>query len=389
MIHQRTLQIISTVLICCFTTLVWAKKAPEPKEDDVDELGLVSVMIKDKHYDRALVLLGEINPNRAGMDKGKYYLYLGLCHLSLLNAQDAYNALKKAVSFTQKDKMAYVFLAQAAFKLEKYKETISYIEKGGEAATALEATYMLKANAFWKLNDLHGAWLTLKEGTKRFPNNVEMKRSTVLVLVEAGLFQQAVVEGKKFLADERATPDDYTAISEAFLKGGAHEEAILVLEAARLSFPNEPKLTVQLARAYMKSGNELISARLFHLASLENEDFTTDAAELYRRKGQYYKALRLNEKIVDQKVKIRQRMGILIEMTRFEEAAALAPRLFRLGLLEEAPIQYGLAYSYFKNGAFNKAEDILSKITDPVYFTKAMDLRLAIERCVASGWQCE
>lgn len=381
---------VTALLILSISSMAVGKKNNDPApEDAVDEMGLVPVLIKDKHYDRAISLLSELDLKKPGLDMAQYFLYLGLCHLSMANPQLAYDAFLKSVKNHQEDKMVYVFLAQSAFKLEKYQEVIQYVDEADAAARDLSAMYMLKANAYWKLGNLHDAWKSLRDGASQFPKNVEMKRASVLVLVEAGLFQQAVKEGRRFLASTTSTPDDFTAISEAFLKGGAHEEAILILEAARLSFPHEPKLTVQLARAYMKSGNELISARLFHLASLENVAFTTDAAELYRRNGQYYKALRLNERIVDQKVKIRQRLGILIEMSRFEEAAGLAPRLYRLGLLEEGPVRYGLAYAFFKNGVFDKAEETLSKITDPIYFNKAMDLRLAIERCLVSGWQCE
>lgn len=358
-------------------------------EDDVDELALVSVLIRDKHFDRAIHLLEQMEVNTPGMDKALYYLYLGLSHLSLSNAAPAHDAFLKSVESGQTDMMVYVFLAQTAFKLEKYEDTVKYVEKSEGAGTGIAATHMLKANAYWKLNDYHGAWKALQEGISKFPQNAEMRRSSVLVLVEAGLFTQAVEEGRKYLSAIQVTADDYTILSEAFMNGGAQEESILLLEAARLRFPNQTDLTVQLARAYMKNGNELISARLFEHAAMKNETFAADAAELYRRNGQLYNAMRMNERIVDQTQKIRQRMGILLEMSRFEEAAGLAPRLFRLGLLEEPPVRYGLAYAQFKNGDLKEAEETLSRITDEFYFNKAMELRLAIDRCRADGWQCD
>ena len=358
-------------------------------EEEVDELALVSVLIRDKHFDRAVKMLEQMDLKKSGLDKAQYYLLLGLSHLSLSNIEPAYVAFEKSVKHGQKDLMVYVFWAQTAFRQQKFEQVIDFVAKSQGAGDAIAATHMLKANAYWQLKDFHGAWKSLQKGIKTFPDNAEMKRSSVLVLVEAGLFTQAIVEGRHFLSAQHVTPEDYTVISEAFMNGGAPDEAILILEAARLTFPHAKELTVQLARAYMKRGNELIAARLFEHAAMSDEKFAADAAELYRRNGQYYNALRLNERIVAQKRKIRQRMGIFLEMTRFEEAAGLAPRLFRLGLLDEPSVRYGLAYAQFKNGDLKEAEETLKRISDEVYFNKAMELRLAIERCRADGWQCD
>ena len=380
--------IVFSMLSICTDGFAREKKEVQT-EDEVDELALVSVLIRDRHFDRAIQLLEQIDPNAEGLDRALYYLYLGLSQLSLSNVTGAHAAFLKSVQHGQTDLMVYVFLAQTAFKLEKYEDTVAYVEKSKGAGSSIAATHMLKANAYWKLKDYHGAWKALQEGMAHFPDNAEMKRASVLVLVEAGLFTRAVEEGRQYLSTNQVTPNDYTIVSEALMNGGALEESILILEAARLRFPSTEELTVQLARAYMKNGNELISARLFEHAAMTDEKFAADAAELYRRNGQLYNAMRMNERIVDQLQKIRQRMGILLEMSRFEEAAGLAPRLFRLGLLAEPPVRYGLAYAQFKNGDLKEAEETLSGITDEFYFNKAMELRLAIERCRADGWQCD
>ena len=98
--------------------------------------------------------------------------------------------------------------------------------------------------------------------------------------------------------------------------------------------------------------------------------------------------MRLNERVFDQKAKIRQRLGLLIELERFEEAAALGPRLSRLGLLEEDAVVYGLAYALYQVGHYESAEIQLKKIRDPELFGKASELRRAMERCAAAGWEC-
>jgi hypothetical protein len=145
---------------------------------------------------------------------------------------------------------------------------------------------------------------------------------------------------------------------------------------------------MQLAHAYLEKGHPFIAARLFEHASRTDEKLTLDAAELYRRADRLAAAERLNAKVVDQKSKIRQRLGLLIELHRFEEAAALGPRLTRLGLLNEDAVAYGLAYAYFMTGRFNAAERQLKRISDAALFEKAIQLRRVMGTCSASDWQC-
>jgi hypothetical protein len=114
-----------------------------------------------------------------------------------------------------------------------------------------------------------------------------------------------------------------------------------------------------------------------------------DAAELFRRGGRPVQALYLNAMVADQQAKIRQRLGLLIELERFEEATLLEPRLSRLGLLEEEAVIYALAYSLVQIGKYSRAEHYLKQIRDPELFRKATELRRVMERCIAAGWECE
>jgi tetratricopeptide (TPR) repeat protein len=93
--------------------------------------------------------------------------------------------------------------------------------------------------------------------------------------------------------------------------------------------------------------------------------------------------------VQDQKAKIRQRLGLLIELERFEKAASLEPRLSRLGLLEDDSIRYALAYTYYKTGRLEKAETHAKRVLDPASYQKAIELHRAIDACRRSGWICE
>ena len=114
-----------------------------------------------------------------------------------------------------------------------------------------------------------------------------------------------------------------------------------------------------------------------------------DAAELFKKGGRPVQALYLNADVPDQKAKVRQRLGLLVELERFEEAAALAPRLERLGLTDEDAVTYALAYALFQVGKFDSAERYLKQIRSPELFGNAMELRRSMERCRALGWECQ
>jgi hypothetical protein len=92
--------------------------------------------------------------------------------------------------------------------------------------------------------------------------------------------------------------------------------------------------------------------------------------------------------VSDQQAKFKQRLGLLIEQERFEEAAALEPRLSRLGLLEDQELVYGLAYSYFRVGKLRQAEGWLQRISAPDLFHKVVELRRVMAACREAGWQC-
>ena len=114
----------------------------------------------------------------------------------------------------------------------------------------------------------------------------------------------------------------------------------------------------------------------------------SEAAELYRRAGRTSRALMLNGQIRDQSVKLKQRLAILLELQRFEQAASMDEDLVRIGLLEDEDIRYALAYAVFKTGDFDGAEFHLQKLSRPDLFRKAAELRRAMADCSEEPWQC-
>lgn len=97
----------------------------------------------------------------------------------------------------------------------------------------------------------------------------------------------------------------------------------------------------------------------------------------------------MNAEEPDQSVKLRQRMGLLVDLDRFEEAAALEPRLRRHRLLQDEEVAYALAYALYRTGRLDQAEKRLKVVKRPELFDSATALREAMGRCQADPWMCE
>jgi predicted Zn-dependent protease len=364
------------------------KKQPAPEEQEVDHVALAGLLIKDGHYDRAEAVLGEVDLEAEGVDLARFHMLKGLIQLKTSRYAEARDSLRASVAAGQEDKLVFVFLAQAHLGLEEFAETIAALDQAGATAHDIPGTFLIRAQSHWRLENHPAAWEALEQGIARYPEEAELRRHRVLLLVDMKLFQAALDEGQQFLEREDSGAEDVALISEALIRGNQSGVAVRILEGARLRFPDDINILLQLARAYLQEGHTLTAASLFARASQRDPQYTIDAAELFRRGGRTVRALHLNARVTDQAAKVKQRLSLLIELERYEEAAALEPRLSRLGLLAEDEVAYALAYALFQNGEFHRAERRLTQITDAELFRKAAELRRAMERCRAAGWEC-
>ncbi len=358
-------------------------------EDKIDHLELAAVLISDGHFDRAELVLAEVDPTDEGLDLARYYMLAGVVALKLGNSQQAVDLLEDSIEAGQTDPLVHVFLAQALFAVERYEETIDALDDAGEVADGIEGSFLIQAQCHWRMEDRVGAWQALDEGLAKFPGAIGLMRHKVMLLMEMGLYHQALEEGESLVSHDEATAEDCVAIAEALRRGNQFHDAILVLEVARLRYPESEPVLRQMAQTYLDDGWPLTAARIMHEASMQNPDLRVDAAELYRKAGNLLLALYVNAQIVDQPVKVRQRLGILIELGRFEEAAALEDRVSRLGLLDDDAIRYAMAYILYRIGDLVGAEKYLKGILDQVHYDKSMVLLSTIEKCRASEWACE
>lgn len=357
--------------------------------EEVDYLSLAAVLIRDGYFDRAETALKSVDLTKKGVDKVRFYTLRGLVYLKKQVYQQAIKDFKQSIAEGQTEKSVYIYIAQAHYALKQYRETIDALEMAGELGREKPGLFSIKAQCFWKLESHDKAWDVLDEGEAKFPEHVAFLRQRFFYLVELKLFQKAAVYGQRYLDSGKAKAEDYLALGSALRKSGAMEKALHFLELAKMKYPANDLVIIELAHVYLEKDQIITAATLFEEAARYKNKYSQEASELFRRAKQLYHALYLNSKITDQKEKLKQRLAIFLEFGDFEMAAAMEKALSRVGLLENEDMRYALAYSQFEVGDFEGAEKNLQYLTRPDLFKKASELRKSMQECMADQFQCQ
>ena len=360
----------------------------DSKAEDVDYLALAALMLRDGNIDRAIVALDQVDAGAEGIDLVRYYTLRGMAHMRRNEFEPARDALNQAVAAGEASAIVHVYLAQVNFELKDYAATIESLDRAGAAVARVPSVYHMRAQCYWLLDDPVMALATLDQAAVVFPEDSTFVRRKVFYLVDLGLFKEAVVEGRQYLEGSAGRLEDYVALGNALRSSGELEEAAHFLERAQLLYPESTDIKKVLAHVYIQRDEMTAAADILYQASLLDPTLLGEAAELYRRSGQTYRALTLNSQILDQAEKLRQRLALYLELQNFEQAAAMETPLRRVGLLEDEDLRYAIAYALFKTGEFQQAELHLAALNRPDLFRKAAELRRAIQDCVQDSWKC-
>jgi len=352
-------------------------------------LSLAAVLIGDGNHTRARTVLARVDEQDEELDRARYHTLSGLVALNLDEQALAQREFEQAIDAGQTEPVIWLYLAQTRFAQQDWQGALDALDRAGAANNRLPSVMLMRAQAHWQLKQYVQAWRTLGQGRELFPDRAgEFARRQVFLLVDQGLYQEAADQGLEFLATEQATVEDALAIGNALRESGEYHQAALVLERSRLSAPDNAMLGKVLAHVYLNQDRALAAAGLMHKSALIDPELLTDAAELYRRAGWPMLALTLNAQVIDQPAKLKQRLALLIETGRFDQAAGMSADLERVGLLADEDIRYALAYALFKSRRFDAAEAQLKQLTRGDLFRRATELRRAMEQCADSPWMC-
>jgi predicted Zn-dependent protease len=364
------------------------EKTAAEQGEEVDYVALGARLLKDGHLDRAEEALGKADPEADDIDAARLFTLRGLINLKQGDLKAAKDHLNRAIDAGQANRVVYLYLAQAHYRLEEYARTIAAIDKAGVVAQDQPSLYTILARSHWELDHRAEAFATLDAAAARYPGNESFLRQKIFYLIELALYQKAAALGEDYLAEANAQVADYLAIGRALRQSGQRARAAAFLEGARLQYPDNLKLTVELAQVYLQREHTLAAAHLYERAAFQDPTYMSQAAELYRKAGKLFVALNLNARVPEPEDKLKQRLAIMLELDNYAMAAAMEEDLLRAGLLDNEDIRYALAYAQFKNGSFDAAEAQLQRLTRSDLFRKATELRKAMAECQDAAWKC-
>lgn len=385
---HKSLQLIGVLLLCClgWMTPAVADKQPEP---EADFLTLAATLVKDGYNERALRTLQNIDLEQKDLDLMRYYTVLGLAQLGLQDLAGAKVSFHQAIELGQTEPVIFIYLAQAHYGLEEYRETIKAVERAGDNIKSYPVLLEMKAQSHWLLKQYDAAWRALQQGNHYFSADDRFIRRQAFYAIELELFQLGAEIGRSYLRKSSTRPEDYIAIGNALRLSRQFDEAAMILEGGRLKYPAHPVIAKVLAHTYLDQGLINTAAAIMEQAAAFDASFISEAAELYRRAGRWYRALALNERISDQSVKLKQRLAILLGLKRYEMIVGMETALQRAHLLDDQNIRYALAYAAFAIGNFDQARRHLDPIKQPDLFKRAIELRRLMQDCDADSLKCE
>ena len=356
--------------------------------DEVDYVELAALLVRDGEYDRAEDAIAKADPALEGVDLPKYHTVRGMIALERQRPADAVEAFSAAVAAGEVDPLIHLLRAQALFGLERYEDALSALDTAGEAVLPLSGAWLLRAHAYWMTGQRQACFETLSAATERFPGNTGFLRRQVFYLIDAGLYQEASVLGREYLRRAEGKAEDYVALGTALRRSKSYDEALRFLEAARLKFPEDGNIARVLAQTWLESGKPLAAAEVMAVQAEREPALFAEAAELFRRAGHPARALQLNARVMDSGRKLKQRLGLLVELQHFDEVAGMEAALLRAGLMGDEDVRYALAYAHFKGGDYAAAERHLQALTRPELFRRATELRRLMTDCAGAPWQC-
>lgn len=355
-----------------------AEDADDGVGSQIDYLGVAGVMIRDGNFDRARAALDEVDPTDEGVDTERYFTLRGLVELREGNYREATDSLELAQSAGADDPILNVYLAQAYYATEQYEEAIAAIDEVPNLNQFADL-YAILAESYWRLGEQVEAYRLLSRAIELFPDRTQFLRQRIFYLIELNLTQEAAEQGLVYVNSLEDDPEAFVTVGEALRRGGNAALAIETLELGRLRFPASERIYLSLAQAYLDAEQPRNAGEMIQRAAANNFRLYFEAAEIFRRTGEYERSLFLNSQVVDEQRKALQRFNILMSMERYEEAITLERRLEDTGAFEDENIEYAMAFALFQTRQLDEAAEYINRIDGAELFRQATQLRRAIE----------
>lgn len=357
-------------------------------EEQIDYVNLGATLLKDGYTQRAKSVLDKVDVSQPSFDFARYYSLKGVLLHKLSYPTLSNIFFEASIKHGQQNPSLLLYIAKNHWQLQNYSEVVIALDKAGEAARESAQMMVIKAESYKQQGLFEEAWSVLDEGIELFPDYAQFYRQKFYYLLELGFYQRAGDYAKKYLSRKQYTAKDYLAVAYAFRENSQFDAAAALLEEGVIKHADDPKLVELLGQVYIDQEKYLMAALVFDWAAIKHTHFSYKAATLYLKAKQPIRSMQLNRRIVNQKDKFRQRLGIDIYLDDYETLVAKVPALKRYDLLQEDDIAYAVGYGYFMNGDFDKAKMYLQQISDSQLFGKASHIFKKIETCQGESFEC-
>ena len=421
------------ITVTVFLFLTYPLQAKEPEEQTINHMEIATIMYYDGKYGKALDELQKAKESHTNIEWDKYHNMRGLIFLKEEKYDTSIASFKEAIKATKvkvyvppveekskreylfkvfsdekkvekplvkkpvfdaeklrKDQIEeiYIYLSQAYYKAEQYINAVHALDSAGEKGRNSASLFTLRAECYWKADQKGSAIDALSRGAKLFPKDATLLKQKFYYFAELKLYQASIDAAKAYMKKIPASAQEYISLAQMLQSGGESEEAIKVLEEAKLKFPSSAKIHILLGHYYNQKDMPHVTADLFEKGSYYDSTYIKEAAEMYRRNGELAHALYLNSMMTDKEEKTKQKVAIFIGKGEFEKIIGLKDALDRYGLLQNDNMRYALAYAYYMVKDYDRAEAELKKIEDDELFSKATVIRKNIEKCRSNSLEC-
>ncbi len=363
-----------------------AKKKDTPQR--VDYIAIASRLLSDGFVKRALNVLKGVDPVKEKLNLPLYYTILGLAYTQNSQFSRAVDSFKLSIENGQTDPSVYIYMANCHYRLKDYRKTLSDLEMAGDLGISRPKYILLRSDCLWKLREPAMAIYWLDRGKGLFPYESIFLKQKFYYLMELRLYKGAIDVAREIIKNGDYSKKDYILIAKALVRAKRLKDARDLLWEGSLLFPDSPSIQVALANVYVKLGKISSSAMRFEALSMSIPKYARDASELYKRAHFYSKALYLNSKVLDQRSKILQKMGILLDLRAFDMVVNMLFDLKRTGLLEDDRVKYAYAYALVHSENLKEAQSLLEEVKSPTLFPSVLRLRQIIDQCKREGSEC-
>lgn len=370
-----------SLLVLCLSPVVLAA------EETIDYLSLGTKLLRDGYTERAGKALEKVDVEAEYFDPAAFYTAKGI-YLHRQGFPVLSNIyLQAAVAQGQSNQSLYLYMARNYWQKREYAEVIAALDKAGELGKS-EVMLAVRAEAYKQLGRMHDAWAVLDDAILRYPEDARFYRQKFNYLLELGLYLEAMNYADTYLGAEAHSAEEYMALGYALMKTGQLELAAALLEEGVARHPSHRKIVEMLAQVYIEEQAYFSAALVLDWASLRMPELAHKSAALYMKSASPVRALQLNRRVLDQKEKFRQRLGIDIELGDFEGLVAKESELARQGLLDDDRVKYAVGYGHFVTGNMDRARHWLKLIQEEEVFLKAIKLLNQIEECSSEPLNC-